>query len=306
MTIPTYQGVMLPLLKLAATSDIKRKDADAALAAEFGLSEAERGQLLPSGKQRVFDNRIHWAATYLVKAGLLMRPQRGMLRATSDGKGYLATSPSELGLKQLKKIPKFMEFFNASKASVDGSSPAAAVLASDATPEEQLEQAAAELNGKLRQDLLEVIASSTPEFFEKLIIELLLKMGYGGTFSEAAEHLGGSGDGGVDGVIKADLLGLDAVYIQAKRYAQDNVVGPSTIQQFIGALSTKGATKGVFVTTSRFSQAALALKAPTQRLVLIDGNKLTELMIRFDVGVRSVKSFHIKEIDGGYFEEDGE
>ena len=228
MTIPTYQGVMLPLLKLAAASDVKRKDADAALAVEFGLSEAERGQLLPSGKQRVFDNRIHWAATYLVKAGFLVRPQRGTLRATPDGKGYLATNPSELSLKQLKKVPKFMEFFNASKSAVDGSNSAVTVPASDATPEEQLEQAAAELNGKLRQDLLEVIANSTPEFFEKLIIELLLKMGYGGSFSEAAEHLGGSGDGGVDGVIKADLLGLDAVYIQAKRYAQDNVVGPST------------------------------------------------------------------------------
>jgi len=305
MAIPDYQSIFLPLLKLAAKSDINRKDADKALTAEFGLSEEDHGKLLASGKQRVFDNRIHWAATYLVKAGLLIRPKRGVLRATSEGLALLSKNPQELRLKQLKAIPKFMEFYSASKVSSDSQSSDATDSASEATPEERLLVAAGELKEKLRADILDAIAQSSPEFFERLIIDLLIEMGYGGSFSEAAEHLGGSGDGGVDGVVKGDPLGLDAVYIQAKRYSADNVVGPDKIQQFIGALSTKGATKGVFVTTSRFSKAALELKTTSQRLVLIDGRQLTDLMIRFDVGVRKLKDdIQIKQIDLSYFSDE--
>jgi len=303
LSIPDYQSILLPLLKLVSKEDIRRKDADVALSKEFDLSDEDRSKLLPSGKQRVFDNRIHWAATYLVKAGLVVRPKRGLLRITDSGKSLLAENPKELRLKQLKAIPEFQEFFYATKSQSPQTEPTES--ASDSTPEERWFAAAAELNEKLRADLLEAIIGASPTFFEELIIDLLVAMGYGGSVAEAAEHLGGSGDEGIDGLVKGDPLGLDAVYIQAKRYAADNVVGPDKIQQFIGALMMKGATKGVFVTTSRFSKQALELKPPNQRLVLIDGRKLTELMIRYGVGVkRKHDEIEVKEIDSGYFVED--
>lgn len=313
MAIPDYQSIMLPLLRAAANGVVSRKVADNKLMDSFGLSQAERAQLLPSGRQGLFNNRVHWAATYLVKAGLLARPQRGHLEITEEGRKYLATNPSVLSVQQLKRYPAFMRFYKAGQGGAD--STVVEVEASDTeatkpvaadTPEERLAQAVEIVNDKLRSDLIEAIMNGSPEFFERLIIDLLVKMGYGGSFAEAAEHLGRSGDGGIDGVIKGDRLGLDAVYIQAKRYAFDNVIGPGAIQQFIGALSTKGASKGVFVTTSRFSEGAKRIVPPSQRLVLLDGRQLTDLLIEFGVGVRTVSAFEIKKIDADYFDDSEE
>jgi restriction system protein len=316
MPIPDYQSIMLPLLRSAADGVVTRKVADAKLMDEFGLTETERTQLLPSGRQGLFNNRVHWAATYLVKAGLLRRPQRGHLEITEEGRNFLATGPLVLRLQQLKKYPAFMQFYKSGQSTADSnaaetdvsiieSSKASTDVATE-TPEERLAQAAEIVNDKLRSDLIEAIMTGSPEFFERLIIDLLVKMGYGGSFAEAAEHLGKSGDGGIDGVIKGDRLGLDAVYIQAKRYSSDNVIGPGAIQQFIGALSTKGASKGVFVTTSRFSDGAKRIVPPSQRLVLMDGRQLTDLMIEFGVGVRTVNVFEIKKIDADYFDDSAE
>ena len=305
MAIPDYQALMLPVLRLAAEGDTRVPMAADILADRLGLSEHDREQLLPSGKQRLLHNRIHWAKFYLNKAGLIDVPKRGVFTASPEGRALLSGQPNSINLEFLKSIQKFADYYNqfqsgtASNDAVD-SLPVAAN--SDSTPEEQIEAAHFLLSNALRADLLARVLEQPPSFFERLIVELLVAMGYGGSHEDAARQLGKSGDGGIDGVIDEDRLGLDRIYVQAKRYAPGSVVGRPEVQGFVGSLVGIGASKGVFVTTSTFSgHAATYASTLQQRVILIDGARLTELMIEFDVGVRVSRTIVMKRLDEDFF-----
>lgn len=310
MSIPDYQSLMLPVLRLAAEGEKRVADVEDRIANDLGLTLEEREELLPSGRQRVLHNRIHWAKFYMTKAGLLASPARGRFVATDDGKAILATNPDRIDVKLLLQRPEFREFYkNASGSDVDvGETPKAHPSHPDAdatTPEEQIEVAYQAVLTALRADLLDRISQNSPAFFEGLIVDLLVAMGYGGSRKNAVEQLGRSGDGGVDGVVNEDRLGLDRVYVQAKRYAPSNSVGRPDVQAFVGSLVGLGATKGVFVTTSTFSQQARDfVKHLSQRVILIDGQRLTDLMIEHDVGVRTSRAIAFKRLDEDFFTEE--
>ncbi|WP_286192644.1 winged helix-turn-helix domain-containing protein [Stappia sp. BW2] len=229
MTIPDYQSLMLPVLRYAAESEQRVPDLADRIAGDLGLSEDEQEELLPSGRQRVLHNRVHWAKFYMSKAGLINSPARGHFVASEAGRRFLASSPERLDTRTLMQIPKFVEFYESSKSGNGGGSQDVAdqgeAEGSAATPEEQIEQAYWSLNAALRADLLDRIRENSPVFFEKLIVDLLVARGYGGSHKNAAEQLGRSGDGGIDGVINEDRLGLDRIYVQAKRYGEDNSIG---------------------------------------------------------------------------------
>jgi restriction system protein len=308
--IPDYQSLMLPVLRYAAEGEQRVPDLADRIANDLGLSEEEREELLPSGRQRVLHNRVHWAKFYMSKAGLIDSPARGRFIASEAGKRFLASNPERLDTRTLMQIPEFVEFYESSKQGSGGGGQDAAdqgeAEGSSATPEEQIEQAYRSLNAALRVDLLDRIRENSPVFFEKLIVDLLVAMGYGGSHKNAAEQLGRSGDGGVDGVINEDRLGLDRIYVQAKRYAEGNSIGRPEVQGFVGSLVGLGATKGVFVTTSGFSKGAVeyAYNLP-QRVILIDGNRLADLMIEHGVGTRSQQTIQIQRLDEDFFTEDG-
>lgn len=299
---------MLPLLRLAAGGEIRVLDATDRLAEEFGLTEAEREQLLPSGRQRVLHNRIHWAKFYMGKAGLIVSPRRGVFTATEEGRKLLAQKPERIDVKRLMSNPAFAEFYKPDTAAAPGpvpESPTVANASAETTPEEQIEIAFAAVTTALRDDLIARILQNTPSFFERVIIDLLVAMGYGGSHRDAATQLGRSGDGGVDGVINEDRLGLDRVYVQAKRYGPASVVGRPEVQGFVGSLVGLGASKGVFVTTSTFSgHAAEFVRHLSQRVVLIDGRQLADLMIEHSVGVRVSRALEFKRLDEDFFAED--
>jgi restriction system protein len=304
VAIPDYQSLMLPILKLAAQGEFSVPMAAIEIAKNHGLSDAEAEEMLPSGKQRLLHNRIHWAKFYLTKAGLLESPKRGRFTLSEMGKALLKKPPANLNTKYLLTLPVFKEFYGKSEAAQpDGDSGALEPPA--ATPEEIISDAEKAFNAALRDDLLSRILQNSPQFFEQLIVELLVAMGYGGSRLNAAEQLGKSGDGGVDGVINEDALGLDRVYVQAKRYAPGSSVGRPEVQAFTGSLVGLGATKGVFVTTSSFSAQAMdfASRVP-QRIILIDGKRLTELMVTYNVGVRSNRVVEFKRLDEDFFAEE--
>src|SRR5262249_33468410 len=287
MAIPDYQSLMLAVLRIAAGGEARVLDAEQRLAEEFRLTTEERNQLLPSGKLRVLHNRIHWAKFYLSKAGLTTSIGRGRFMATETGRALLASNPDRIDVKRLLSYPSFQEFYRGNQMSTQGSSllpdssPSSTSDLSPAsgTPEEQIESAQAAMHAALRADLLQRIWANSPIFFEELIIELLVQMGYGGSRISAASHLGRTRRGGVDGVINEDRLGLDRVYVQAKRYAPSNTVGRPEVQGFVGSLVGLGAAKGVLVTTSTFSPQAIEfVKHLPQRVVLIDGSRLADLM----------------------------
>lgn len=304
MSIPDYQALMLPVLELASKGETSVPLVEAEIAARFGLSDEERQQMLPSGKQRVLHNRIHWAKFYLTKAGLLESPKRGRFVITAAGQQVLANPPANLDTKHLLTIPTFRDFYRGGE-DAEAVAPTNEVELPSATPEEVVEVAHKAVHFALRADLLDRILQNSPSFFEQVIVELLVAMGYGGSHRNASEQLGKSGDGGVDGVINEDVLGLDRVYVQAKRYAPGSSVGRPEIQAFTGSLVGLGASKGVFVTTSTFSSQAseFASRIP-QRVILIDGKRLTELMIEHGVGVRSSRMIEFKRLDEDFFSED--
>lgn len=309
--IPDYQSLMLPVLRYAAESEQRVPDLADRIANDLGLSDEEREELLPSGRQRVLQNRIHWAKFYMAKAGLIDSPSRGRFTASEAGRRLLAGNPERLDRRSLMQFPEFVEFYESSNKSGSGGSRQETANAGDeegssATPEEQIEQAYRSLNAALGADLLDRIRENSPSFFEKLIVDLLVAMGYGGSHRNAAEQLGRSGDGGVDGVINEDRLGLDRIYVQAKRYAEGNSIGRPEVQGFVGSLVGLGASKGVFVTTSSFSRGAVeyAHNLP-QRVILIDGNRLAGLMIEHSVGTRSQQTIQIQRLDEDFFSEDG-
>jgi restriction system protein len=308
LALPDYQQLMLPVLKLAAQGETRVPLAAETIADELGLTAEQRDEILPSGKQRILHNRIHWAKFYMAKAGLIESPMRGVFRATQVGKDLLSRGISSLNVEVLQTFPAFADFYKSSvNAERKGElTPVEDATASHATPEEQIDGAQALLHSVLRADLLQRILDNGPSFFERVIVDLLVGMGYGGSHESAAQRLGKSGDGGVDGVVDEDRLGLDRIYVQAKRYAPGNTVQRPEIQAFVGSLVGFGATKGVFVTTSAYSSGAREyVRHLPQRVILIDGSRLTELMIEHGVGVRTSRVISIKRLDEDFFEEAG-
>ena len=309
--IPDYQTLMRPVLASAAAGETRIGDAVEELAEKMGLTPDERAQLLPSGKQAMFANRVHWAKTYLVKAGLVEGTHRGYFRITPRGQAALADAAATINNAYLDQFKEFQDF----KAKVNEADGATAAMPAQAsapfstqvgteTPDEALRKAHSAITGALAADLLDRVRKATPAFFEKLIVELLLAMGYGGTSEEAGRALGQSGDDGVDGVIDQDPLGVDQIFVQAKRYAEGNNIGAGAIRDFYGALSLKKAHKGIFVTTSAFSQPAVdTARGLGSRIVLIDGLQLSRLMIRYSVGCRDEDVLHLKKVDEDFFED---
>ncbi len=302
--IPDYQTLMLPVLEVARDREVSTKEAISALADKFHLSEEERENLLPSSKQRTFDNRVNWAKTYLKQAGLVRYPKRGYYTATEEGKTALSKNPERIDNNFLRQYDAFLEF-QARKGtqSLGSKTKQESVDDTDATPDEVLRAAHKSINETLAADLIDRVRQATPQFFESLIIELLLAMGYGGTSEDAARSLGQAGDNGVDGVIDQDPLGVDQIYVQAKRYAEGNNIGSGDIRDFFGALNLKKAQKGLFFTTSAFSPAAVQTARDLgMRIVLIDGKQLARLMIRYNIGCRDEEVLHLKKIDEEFFE----
>lgn len=307
MAIPTYDVLMLPVLRLSAEKTWHMRDLTARIADDLGLTGAERDEQLPSGGTTTISSRVLWAKTYLKQAGLVEQPKRGMVHASSRGRTVLNANPAKIDGAFLRQFEEFRSFQRRTKQieSATARYPMPTPTDPTDTPDEQIITAAKTITESLRDALLARILEGSPAFFEKLILDLLLAMGYGGSRTDAGEQLGGTGDGGVDGVIREDQLGLDRIYLQAKRYQPGNAVGSETVQAFIGALVGKGAHKGVLITTSSFSKAALnaASQSGSLRLVLIDGDALTTLMVRFNVGVRVARTVEIKRVDLDYFED---
>lgn len=302
MAIPDFQSCMLPFLEhLADGKEHTLIDTEEHLADHFMLSTAERAELLPSGQQGIFKNRLGWARTYLKKAMLLEMPRRGVFKVTDRGVQILAAKPARIDMKFLEQFPEYIEFKELSKSNREQRQPPESTH-SQSTPEETIELAYLSLHEQLAQELLARILSCSPTFFEQLVVELLVKMGYGGSRRDAGERIGQTGDGGIDGIIKEDRLGLDAIFIQAKRW--QGSVGRPEIQKFVGALQGQRARKGVFITTSSFTTDASDYTSRIDtKVVLIDGKRLADLMIDFDVGVSASAAYVVKRIDSDYFEE---
>lgn len=307
MSVPDYQSLMLPVLSVAAGGETSVPETAALVADQLGLTEEDREQLLPSGRQRLLHNRVHWAKFYMSKAGLVESPKRGRFVASAIGRQLIASQPDTINVETLKNYPAFVDFTNSSAAQVQSDEVTAttAAASSESTPEEQIEAANAVLHAALKADVLQSVLGQSPTFFERVIVDLLVAMGYGGSHERAALRLGKSGDGGVDGVIDEDRLGLDRIYVQAKRYAATSSVGRPEVQGFVGSLVGLGATKGVFVTTSSYSGPAIDyVKHLPQRVILIDGDRLAELLVEHEVGVRVSRTIAVKRIDEDYFSED--
>ena len=306
MEIPDFQTLMLPLLKLSADKEWRISDAVARLANDFHISQEERAILLPSGRQTTIGNRVAWAKSYLVKAGLLKPTKRGHFCISDQGRSVLSNPPDRITIKYLSQFPEFELFRKARQTENEVSEEQLADLSheSSLTPDETIRNAHALLELELADDLLAKIRSGTPAFFENLVVRLLFAMGYGGSVSEINKALvGGAGDGGVDGVIDQDKLGLDRIYVQAKRYADGNTVGPAAIREFFGSLDRFKATKGLFVTASTYTSSAQETAAAlSKRIVLVNGSQLTRLMIRHNVGCRVEETLEIKKIDEEFFE----
>ena len=301
MAIPDFQTLMLPVLKASAVGEVKISDVVTLLGKQLALTEEELSELLPSGKQTTFANRVNWAKSYLGKAGLVALTKRGHFEASARGKTVLASPPPAINIKFLESFPEFKQFKETSGQPA-ATPPPRALNLKDLTPDEIIRSAYGEMHQALSSELLSKILSAPPDFFERLVVQLLVAMGYGGSAIEAGKALGRSGDGGVDGVIDQDALGLDRIYVQAKRYA-DSKVSPNEIRDFFGSLDRFKASKGLFVTTSSFSPSAKeTADLLSKRIVLIDGLQLTRLMIRFDVGCRIEETLHIKKLDEEFFD----
>ncbi len=299
MPIPSFQDMMLPMLRFL--SDGKEHDRNQIadfIADHFKLDVQDREEILPSGNQTRLDNRVGWCRTHLKNAGLIEYVRRGIFRITEDGQKMLAQNPSELNLKVLDQIPQHYNWFHQSKAEPE--QPIDAQM-SNGTPEEQIEILASDLKKKLATELLDRVKTMNPYRFQRLVLNLLWAMGYGGSRIDAITETPKSNDEGVDGWINQDKLGLDRVYIQAKRWSETPISRP-TVQEFVGALAGKRSPKGIFITASDFSSHAREY-AKTQPVILINGAKLAELMIEHNIAVSKAHIFEIKRIDSDYFEE---
>ncbi len=309
MPIPDYQTFMLPLLQCCSDEHTHRmRDVTCTLSDQFELSEEERTALLPSGKQTIVANRVGWAKTYLSKAGLLQTPKRGYAALTTEGKKVLASPPEKIDKAFLEQYKTFQTFVTQKniplpKKPVAHPSPIPEYALNE-TPEEMIQEGYKQIRSALAEELLEKIKGISAASFERLVVELLVAMGYGGNLEDAGQQLGKSGDEGIDGVIKEDRLGLDVIYIQAKRW-KDTTVGRPEIQKFVGALQGKRARKGVFITASTYSKEAIEYAAHIDtRVILIDGEKLAHLMMDSGLGVSTSAVYELKQLDTDYFEEE--
>ena len=307
MAIPDYQSLMLPVLKCAAAGEVRIGDIVERLATELEISDGELGELIPSGKQTTFSNRVHWAKSYLKQAGLVRATKRAHFEITERGRDILNHAPQRIDIKYLRQFPEFVDFQNRTSAEDEVEvlrAPERETASADSqTPDDLMRQTSRTIHAALGNEILDRLRVSQPAFFERVVVLLLLAMGYGGTLAQAGKAIGRSGDNGVDGVIDQDTLGLDRVYVQAKRYAEDITVGPGDIRDFFGSLDMHKASKGLFVTTSSFTKAATETAEKLgKRIVLIDGRDLTKLMIRFNVGCRVEEVFEMKKIDEEFFE----
>ncbi len=301
MAIPNYQQCMLPLMKFYEDGqEHSFRDTIEALAKDFNLTEEERKEMLPSGQQEIFDNRVGWARTYLKKAGLITATRRGYNKITPRGLAAVKQNPETINVAFLSQFQEFKDFRLIRR---DSKEEIIETETNDKTPEELLETAYQKIRGDLADELLRRIKSCSPNFFERLVVELIVKMGYGGTRQDAGRAIGRSGDGGIDGIIKEDKLGLDAIYIQAKRW--ENTVGRPEIQKFVGALTGQRAKKGLFITTSDFTRDAEDYVSRIDtKIVLIGGETLAQLMIDHNVGVSAITAYELKKIDSDYFTEE--
>jgi restriction system protein len=296
--IPTYDQLMLPLLQLAADGNVHTlRDSVDALADSMQLTADQRDSLLPSGKRTRLEDRLNWAKTYLIQAGLLRRMGWGKFQITRRGLEVLAQNPPLINRRYLMQFSEF-RLVNQSSSLPDSET----VLTTQMTPQDLIQMAYLGIQQDLADDLMSEIMRASPAFFERLVIDLLLAMGYGGSRKNAAQALGRSGDGGIDGIIRQDKLGLDAIYVQAKRW--ENPVGRPDIQGFVGSLIGAGGKKGVFITTSRFTQAAItyAESITETKIILIDGAQLTQLMMEYGVGIVAERVYTIGTIDRDYFD----
>ncbi|MBP6385882.1 MAG: restriction endonuclease [Pseudarcicella sp.] len=303
--IPDYQTLMLPLLKLVSDKqEHKYRDLIEKLAIDFQLTEVERKELLDSGNQSIFDNRVGWAKTYLKNAGLLESPKRATFVITETGLITLKNNPNRIDAKYLRKFPSFLEFQKASRNENDTEEEIINVETNHQTPDENFDKAYQRIRKSLASELLNKVFEFSPTFFERLVVELVVKMGYGGSIKEAGRAIGKSGDEGIDGIIKEDKLGLDIIYIQAKRWKPGNVVGRPELHKFVGALAGQGAKKGIFITTSNFTKEALEYTPKNEtKIVLINGEQLSQLMIDYNLGCTTQETYELKKIDIDYFEE---
>ncbi len=301
MAVPGFQDFMLPILNVLQNGgerpirEIKELVADAA-----GLSDQDRKELLPSGNQPVFDNRIGWACTYLKKAGLIQSKRRGYCTISYSGLAALAQKPDRITIGFLKQFDEFNDFLAKSSGDGEDETPRETEEASAHTPDELIEAQFGRLNADLAGEVLRRVKECSPTFFEQLVVDLLVKMGYGGSRREAGQATRASGDEGIDGIIKEDRLGLDVIYIQAKRW--ENSVTRPELQKFAGALQGQRAKKGIFITTSSFSEGAIDFcRHIDSKIILIDGEQLAKLMIDFNVGVSVQRTLEIKRVDSDYF-----
>ncbi|WP_298219118.1 restriction endonuclease [Halothiobacillus sp.] len=304
MAIPDFQSIMRPLLEHLADGKVHgNRETNDYLAQHFQLSEDELAEMLPSGFARLFDNRIGWAKTHLKGAGLIESPSRAKYRITQRGLDSLANTVGPINIAHLQQFDEYNHFKSGSKAEKSVSSLTTDSYETDEmTPSEQIEFGYQKIRQEIEVELISKIKSASPAFFERLVVELLVSMGYGGSLKDAGQTLGKSGDGGIDGVIKEDRLGLDVIYLQAKRW--EGTVGRPEIQKFAGALQGQRAKKGIFLTTSNFSVEAIQYASFIDtRIVLIDGKQLAGLMIDTGVGVTKVATYEVKRLDSDYFEE---
>ncbi len=319
MAVPDFQTLMRPVVEtLSDGGEHSVQSVRAALAERFALSEEDLAAELPSGRAKTFNNRVGWATTYLYRTGLIQRPRRSIYAITERGRTVLSTAPERIDLSVLSQFEEFQEFRRArgrpepTETAEPTGTPTPRPTHADedaaATPEERVDSAYEELRTALAADLLDRILEQPPSFFEDLVLDVLQKMGYGGTREDAMQRLGRTGDEGVDGVIREDRLGLDLIFLQAKRWSRDRTLGRPEIQRFVGALQGQRATKGVFITTSTFSPDAVSYaETVTPRVILVDGQGLAELMIDYGVGVTVQKTYEVKKVDQDYFvdEDDG-
>ena len=305
MAVPDYQSIMLPLLQHVADGQPHTlRDLIDDLARFFKLTEEEQREVLPSGSQFTFTNRVSWARTYMKKAGLVDAPKRATVQITERGLDVLKQKPERIDVHFLKRFPEFMEFQSAKRNDAD-SSEELAVPESTHTPEEVLDEAYEQIRSALGKEVLNKIQALSWMDFERLVVQLLVRMGYGGSVKDAGRALAKSGDEGIDGTIKEDKLGLDVIYIQAKKWQTGNTVGRPEIQKFVGALAGQGAKKGIYITTSNFSKEARDYAPRNEtKIVLIDGEELTQLMIDHDLGVTAQRTYTVKRIDSDFFGEE--
>jgi len=302
--IPDFQSIMLPLLEIIGDKkEYTIQEIRDSLSKYFNLTEEEKSEPLPKSKQKRFNNRVGWARTYLKKAELLVYSQKDVFKITDRGLTLLKEKPSKINIKYLRRFPEFLEFNKPSKKIDQPKDKEIELILEGKTPEELLEIGYEKYQEKLLSDMLEKVKQCSPEFFERLVVELLVSMGYGGSFEDAGKAIGKSGDEGIDGIIKEDKLGLDVIYLQAKKWA--NPVGSPEIQKFAGALLGKKAKKGIFITTSKFSENAIAYaKNIENKIILVDGEQLSKYMVDNGVGVSEITSYKIKKIDLDYFTEE--